>query len=65
MCVNPGDLVLINHLDNDPLMLVWRELYGLGIVMEVYREREYAKIHFFSEVGTTTVALYKLEVISP
>lgn len=64
MEVNPGDLVLISHLDNDPLMLVWRELYGLGVVIEVYGKREYAKIHFFSDVGTTTVALYKLEVIT-
>ena len=64
MEVCPGDLVLISHLDNDPLMIVWRELYGLGVGIEVYGKREYAKIHFFSDVGTTTVALYKLEVIT-
>jgi hypothetical protein len=64
MTAKPGDLVLIDHMDKDSLMLVWRELYGLGVIIEVYKEREYAKIHFFSDVGTTTVALYKLEVIS-
>lgn len=64
MTAKPGDLVLIDHMDEDSLMLVWRELYGLGVIIEVYKEREYAKIHFFSDVGTTTVALYKLEVIS-
>lgn len=62
MSIRPGDLVVINHMNNDPLMLAWREIYGVGIVLEVLAT--YVRVYFFSNIGNTCVAPYKLEVIS-
>lgn len=54
--------MVINHMNNDPLMLAWREIYGVGIVLEVLAT--YVRVYFFSNIGNTCVAPYKLEVIS-
>ena len=54
--------MVINHMNNDPLMIAWREIYGIGIVLEVLPT--YVRVYFFSNIGSTCVAPYKLEVIS-
>ena len=54
--------MIINHLNNDPLMLAWRDIYGLGIVLEILPTL--VRVLFFSNIGETCVAAYKLEVVS-